>query len=126
MKDSKYFVGVLTGVVITLLLVLILSVNQPSPVLAQATGQSGHVTAVSSETKQGDPLVFLVDSQEEVVLAYILWEAKGKLSYPLEFLSARNYKWDKKAESFKNYGPTVKSVRDTIMKKEEISEGEEK
>jgi hypothetical protein len=123
MKDSKYFVGVLSGVVIALLLVLILSVNQPSPVLAQAAGlPGGHVTAVPWPSKQGDPILFLVDSQEEVVLTYIVYQTKGRLTYPLEFLAARSYKWDKKAESFNNSGPTVKSVREQVLKKEEISE----
>jgi len=123
MKDSKYLMGILTGVALTLALVAILMISQPRPVLAESsTGQAGAVTAVSSRTTAGLPMLFVVDSQEQIVMSYILQERKGRVMNALEFVSARSFEWDRKAGVFNNTGTTVKQVREAVLKKEELDE----
>jgi len=121
MKDGKYLTGVLTGVALTLALVAILMINQPRPVLAE-TGKAGAITAVSERTTSGYPMLFVVDSQEQMIMTYLLQERKGRQMNALEFVSARSFEWDRKAGVFNNYGATVSSVREAVLKKEEMDE----
>jgi len=125
MKDKTFLFGVLTGVAIVLAVAVIISVNQTRPVYAEGgVGQAGGVTVVTANFGANQDLLYLVDSEEETILAYAIGQGyqKGR-GAKLEFLASRSYKWDKKVENYNGIGISVKDVKEQVLRHEEIEEG---
>lgn len=128
MQDNRYLIGILTGVALTLAVAVIFSVTQPRNAMAQAAGggpgNASHVTAVTAQYQANQDILYIVDSKEEIVLAYMIHGAGSRGGArslgKLEFLAARTFKWDKKVEMFNPVGKMgVREVRQQVLKRME-------
>ncbi|MBI2191827.1 MAG: hypothetical protein HYU36_07580 [Planctomycetes bacterium] len=128
MKDSRFLLGVLAGVGLALLVAILVSVNQPRLAYGESgPGQANHLTAVTGTIQANQDVLYLIDSQQEVLLAYVVYGQGGgagpKSAKKLEFLAARNIKWDKKLEDYGGTGPAkVSDVKKGVINKMENEE----
>jgi hypothetical protein len=128
MKDSKYIMGVITGAAIAFGLCVFAFVNEPRALHADDEAASaGHITAVTANYNVGQEVLYLIDSQQETIMAYMVnGPASGvnnRADYrKLQLLAVRSYKWDKKLEevgtSVSN-GTSVKQIKMQVLKAEE-------
>ncbi len=108
---------VLLGVVIVLL-VLILIKTSPDYVVAQGQGGGGsgakHVFAVVGTRANNREPFYLVDTRQEVIMAY----EYGVQGDGLGLASVRSYKYDKLFEQYgrSNFGPKVDKIKKELRK----------
>ncbi len=114
--EKKYILNtILFGVIITLL-VLILVKNSPNYVVAQGGGGSGagHVFAVVGNQQANREPFYLVDTRQEVIMAY----EYGIQGEGLGLVTTRSYKYDKLLEQYGRsyFGPKVDMIKKELEK----------
>lgn len=127
MKDSKYVMGVITGAAIAFGISVLVLVNEPRSLHAADEGSSsGHITAVTAEFTVGQEVLYVIDSQQEAIMVYMLnGPAAGSKNRTdlrkLELLAVRSYKWDKKLEEVGTVAndSSVKQIKTKVLKAEE-------
>ena len=126
MKDKTFLFGVLTGVAIVLAVAVVISVNQTRPVYAEGgVGHAGSVTAVTATFGANQDMLYVIDSDEEVVMAYAIAGPyqRGRNQTKMELLAVRSYKWDKKAEYYNGIGKSVTDIKEQVLRREEEPDG---
>lgn len=123
MKDQRFLFGILTGVGLALLVAILVSVNQPRVAYGEGgPGQAGNLTVVTAHYQTNQDVLYVVDSQQEVIMTYVLWgpgSGEGtKALKKLQLLAVRSIKWDKRLVDYGGYGEaTEEKVRKGVLQK---------
>lgn len=129
MKTQAILIGALVGAVVALGTLLVLT-NLPSTA-AQAQGGgggggAGNVVAIATDFLEGQSLLYVIDSQAQVILAYGFYrtatgDAVGAIrrSTMFDLVGGRSYKYDAQyVDRAGYYGNTTKDTTpDAVRKK---------
>ena len=113
---KKYGLNTILLGVAVVLLVLVLVKTSPNYVVAQGDGGAGakHVFAVVGNQQNNREPFYLVDTRQEVIMAY----EYGVQGDGLGLVSARSYRYDKLLDQYgrSNFGPKVNEIKKEIRK----------